>query len=141
MDSLRARQWWARGSLGLAVLAALVLLAFAGRRSFWLLVLTAAAVVVLLVAGFWFLQQRGVLRWLALAVAVGAPLALLVLFVTKGLLWVDVVAAALLAAAVAAARTALRPARSAWKLPVVVAPAPMRPFFVMNPRSGGGKVE
>jgi diacylglycerol kinase family enzyme len=140
MNSLQARQWWARGSLGLAFLAALVLLVFAGRRSFWLLVLTAAAGVVLLGAGFWFLQQRGVLRWLALALAVGAPLAVLVLFAAKGLLWVDVVAAVLLAAAVGAARTALRPDRSAWELPVVDAPAPMRPFFVMNPRSGGGKV-
>src|SRR3954463_4976425 len=97
MDSLRARQWWARASLALALLAALVLLAFAGRRSFWLLVLTAAAVVVLLGAGFWFLQQRGALRWLALALALGAPLAVLVLFVAKGLLWVDLVAAGLLA--------------------------------------------
>jgi diacylglycerol kinase family enzyme len=140
MDSLRARQWWARASLGLAVLAAVVLLAFAGRRSFWLLVLTAAAVVVFLSAGFWFLQQRGVLRWLALALAVAAPLAVLVLFVVKGLLWVDIVAAALLAAGVWAARTALRPDRASWELPVVDAPAPARPFFVMNPRSGGGKV-
>ena len=39
-----------------------------------------------------------------------------------------------------AARTALRPDRSAWALPVVDAPAPLRPFVVMNPRSGGGKV-
>jgi diacylglycerol kinase family enzyme len=140
MDSLRARQWWARASLGLAVLAAGVLLAFAGRRSFWLLVLTAAAVVVLLGAGFWFLQQRGVLRWVALVLAVGAPLAVLVLFVVEGLLWVAVLAAGLLAAAVAAAGTALRPDRSAWELPVVDASAPLRPFFVMNPRSGGGKV-
>jgi len=140
MDSLRARQWWARASLALAVLAAVVLLAFAGRRSFWLLILTAAAVVVLLGAGFWFLQQRGVLRWLALALAVAAPLAVLVLFVVKGLLWVDILAAALLAAAVWAARTALRPDRASWELPVVDAPAPARPFFVMNPRSGGGKV-
>src|SRR3954463_735853 len=140
MDSLRARQWWARASLALAVLAAVVLLAFAGRRSFWLLILTAAAVVVLLGAGFWFLQQRGVLRWLALALAVAAPLAVLVLFVVKGLLWVDIVAAALVAAAVWAARTALRPDRASWELPVVDAPAPARPFFVMNPRSGGGKV-
>src|SRR4051812_21012700 len=140
MNSLRARQWWARASLGLAVLAAVGVLAFAGRRAFWLVALTAAAVVVFLGAGFWFLQQRGVLRWLALALAVAAPLAVLVLFVVKGLLWVDIVAAALVAAAVWAARTALRPDRASWELPVVDAPAPARPFFVMNPRSGGGKV-
>src|SRR5688572_22238301 len=40
MDSLSARRWWARASLGLAVLAAAVLLAFAGRRGVWLVLLT-----------------------------------------------------------------------------------------------------
>ena len=49
-------------------------------------------------------------------------------------------AAALLVGGVAAARIALRPDRSEWTLPVVDAPAPRRPFLVMNPRSGGGKV-
>src|SRR4051794_14633537 len=140
MDSLRARRWWARASLGLAVLAAVGLLAFAGRRSLWLLLLTAVAVVVVLAAGFWFLLQRGVLRWLALALVVGAPVAVIVLFAVNRLLWVAVVTAVLLGAAVLAARTALRPDRSAWELPVVDAPAPRRPYVVMNPRSGGGKV-
>jgi diacylglycerol kinase family enzyme len=140
MDSLRARAWWARACLGLAVLAAVVLLVFAGRRGVWLVLLTAAAVVVVVAAGFWFLQQRGVLRWLALALVVGAPVAVLVVFVVERLLWVAVVAAVLLGAAVLAARTALRPDRSAWELPVVDATAPRQPFVVMNPRSGGGKV-
>jgi len=140
MDSLRARSWWARASLGLAVLAAVVLLAFAGRRGLWLVLLTAGAVAVVLAAGFWFLLQRGVLRWLALALAVGAPLAVLGLFVAAELLWVAVVAAGLLAAAVLTARIALSPDRSTWVLPVVDAPAPQRPFLIMNPRSGGGKV-
>src|SRR3954452_9135906 len=141
MNSLRARRWWARASLGLAVLAAVVLLAFAGRRSLWLLLLTAAAVVVVLAAGFWFLLQRGVLRWLALALVVGAPVAVIVVFAVNRLLWVAVVTAVLLGAAVLAARTALRPDRSAWVMPVVDAADPGRPFLVMNPRSGGGKVE
>src|SRR3954471_1559485 len=140
MDSLRARRWWARASLGFAVFAAVVLLAFAGRRSLWLLLLMAAAVVVVLAAGFWFLLQRGALRWLALALVVGAPVAVLVVFAVNRLLWVAVVTAVLLGAAVLAARTALRPDRSAWELPVVDAPAPRRPYVVMNPRSGGGKV-
>src|SRR4051812_39737852 len=140
MDSSRARQWWARASLGLAVLAAVVLLAFAGRRGVWLVLVTGAAVMVVLVAGFWFLVQRGMLRWMALALAVGTPVAVLVVFAVNRLLWVAVVTAVLLGAAVLAARTALRPDRSAWELPVVDAPAPRRPYVVMNPRSGGGKV-
>src|SRR3954469_2368282 len=140
MDSLRARRGGAGAGLGVAVSAAVVLLAFAGRRSLWLLLLTAAAVVVVLAAGFWFLLQRGVLRWLALALVVGAPVAVIVVFAVNRLLWVAVVPAVLLGAAVLAARTALRPDRSAWELPVVDAPAPRRPYVVMNPRSGGGKV-
>ena len=96
MDSLRARAWWARASLGLAVLAAVVLLVFADRRGVWLVLLTAAAVVVVVAAGFWFLLQRGVLRWLALALAVGAPVAVLVGFCVDRLLWVAVLVVAYL---------------------------------------------
>jgi diacylglycerol kinase family enzyme len=97
-------------------------------------------VVVVVAAGFWFLVQRGALRWLALAVAVGTPVAALILFAANGLLWVAVVAGALLLAGVGAGRLALAPERSSWTLPVAAAPAPRRPFLIMNPRSGGGKV-
>jgi diacylglycerol kinase family enzyme len=140
MDSWRARAWWARASIGLALLAVVVLVAFAERRGIWLVLLTAAAAVVVLASGFWFLRERGVLRWLALALVVGAPLAVIVLFISARLLWVALLAAGLLAAAVMAARYALRPDRSAWALPVADAPPPRHPFLVMNPRSGGGKV-
>ena len=140
MDSLRARSWWARASLASAALAVVVLASFAGRRGLWLVLLTAAATVVVVAAGFWFLQQRGTLRWLALALALAAPVAVLVVFVAARLLWVAVVAAVLLGVAVLAGRTALRPARSEWTLPVADAPAPRQPFVIMNPRSGGGKV-
>jgi diacylglycerol kinase family enzyme len=113
---------------------------FAGRRGFWLLLFTVAAVVVTVVAGYWFLLQRGILRWLALALAVGAPLALLVTEAVYDLLRVAVLAGALLLGAALAAGTALTPDPSEWALPVTGAPAPRRPFVVMNPRSGGGKV-
>jgi len=98
-------------------------------------------VVVAAASAFWFLQRRGVLRWLGLALAVGVPCAVLVLFVVERLLWVAVVAVVLLGAAVFAARLALRPDRSSWVMPVVDVADPVRPFLVMNPRSGGGKVE
>jgi len=81
-----------------------------------------------------------VLRWVALALALGAPVALIVVFIGQRLLWVAVLSVVLLGAAVLAARTALRPDRSAWELPVVDVPDVRRPFVVMNPRSGGGKV-
>jgi diacylglycerol kinase family enzyme len=140
VDSMRARQWCARGAFALVAVAFVVLLAFAGRRGLWLLLLTAGAVVVVIAAVFWFLLQRGPLRWLALAVVVGAPIGVLVTFVVDRLLWVAVLAAALLLTGVAAARLALRPDRSRWTLAVSAAPDPRHPFLVMNPRSGGGKV-
>jgi diacylglycerol kinase family enzyme len=141
VESLRARRWCARGSLALVAVAFVVLLAFAGRRGLYLVLLTAATVVVVVAASFWFLLQRGALRWLALALAVLTPVAVLVLFAVNRLLWVAALAAALMVAGVAAARVALAPARSEWTLPVTATPAPQRPFVIMNPRSGGGKVE
>src|SRR3954468_3732767 len=140
MASQRARFWQARASLASAVLAVAVLAVFADRRGLWLVLLTAAAAAVVVAAGFWFLQQRGALRWLALALALAAPVALLVVFIAERLLWVALVAAALLALALLAARTALRPDPSEWALPLADAPPPQRPFVIMNPRSGGGKV-
>jgi diacylglycerol kinase family enzyme len=140
METLRARRWQARAALGLVLVTAGVLVGVAGRRSLWLLLLTTAAVAVVVAAGFWFLQQRGVLRWVALALAVSAPMVVVVAFAAERLLWVDLLAVVLLGAAVVAARSALRPDRSAWELPVVDVPPPLRPWIVMNPRSGGGKV-
>jgi diacylglycerol kinase family enzyme len=96
--------------------------------------------VVVVAAAFWFALSRGPARWLALAVALAAPVAVLVVFVADRLLWVAVLAAALLVAASVAAHAALRPDRSQWALAVVEAPPPRHPFLVMNPRSGGGKV-
>ena len=140
MESLSARRWCARASLALVAAAFVLLLSFAGDGGLWLVILTVASAVVLVGASFWFLVQRGPVRWFALALAVLTPVAVLVLFAVNRLLWVAVVAAALLVAAVAVARLALAPARSTWSLPVASAPAPQQPFVIMNPRSGGGKV-
>ena len=80
------------------------------------------------------------LRWLALAVAVAAPLAVLVVFVIERLLWVALVAAVLFGRRRARRPHRAAPGPSAWTLPVADAPDAERPFLVMNPRSGGGKV-
>ncbi|MGY1753474.1 diacylglycerol/lipid kinase family protein [Blastococcus sp. SYSU D01042] len=131
----------ARAAFALVAVAAVLLLVSAGRRGIWMVVLTALAAAAVLAAGFWFLRLRGPLRWLALAVAAAVPVALLVLFAANRLLWVALVAAGLLFAAVAAARTALRPDASEWTLPVHEVPPARHPFLVMNPHSGGGKVD
>jgi diacylglycerol kinase family enzyme len=138
--SMSARRWCARCSLALVALAFVVLLACAGRRGLWLVLVTAAAAVVVVAALFWFLFQRGPLRWLALTLALAAPVAVLVWFASDRLLWVALTAAAAWALGIAAAQLALRPDRSEWVLKTVGAPAPSHPFLVMNPRSGGGKV-
>ena len=119
MDSLRARRWWARGSLALVTLAFVLLLAFAGRRGLWLVLLTVAdrrrrrgrRVLVPAATGRAALAGAGAGRR-------RTPVAVLVLFAANRLLWVAVVAAALLVAGIAAARIALRPDRSEWTLPV-----------------------
>jgi len=100
VESKRARQWLARVSLALVAAAFVVLLAFAGRRGLWLVLLTAGTAAVVVAALFWFLLQRGPLRWLALALAVGAPVAVLVVFAADRLLWVAVLAAVVLAAGI-----------------------------------------
>jgi diacylglycerol kinase family enzyme len=140
VSSLRSRRWWARGSLALVAAALLLLLAFAGDGGLWLVLFTAVAAAVVVASLFWFLLHRGPVRWLAVALAVATPVTLLAVFVANGLLWVAVLGAVLLVAGVAAAHTALRPHRSEWALPVTDAPPPRRPFVIMNPRSGGGKV-
>lgn len=140
MESVDARRWWARASLGLVAAGVVLLLSFAAEGGLWLLVATTAVTALVVAALYWFLVQRGLLRWLALAVVVAAPAALVAGFVAEGLVWAVVAGVALKAAAVAAARVALAPRRDEWELPVEEAPPARRPFLVMNPRSGGGKV-
>ena len=141
MESMRARRWWARGALALVVLAFVVLLAFAGRRGLWLVLLTGATAVVVVAALFWFLLQRGPLRWLALGLAVAAPLAVLVGVrggpaALGGRGWPPRSGPS--GSPPPTPRCA--PTRSEWVLKTADAPAPRQPFLVMNPRSGGGKV-
>jgi len=140
VESVGAKQWSARAALVLVVAAVAVLLAFAGRRGLWLVLLTVVMVVVVVAAAFWFALSRGPLRWLALLLVLTAPLSVLVVFAADRLLWVAITAAALLVAGNVAAHAALRPDPSEWALPVVDVPPPRHPFLVMNPRSGGGKV-
>jgi diacylglycerol kinase family enzyme len=64
----------------------------------------------------------------------------LVLYMRRGLLWVVLVALGLLALAVAAGRAALRRDAIPERMREHEVPPPRRPFLIMNPRSGGGKV-
>ncbi|MEU8542077.1 diacylglycerol kinase family protein [Streptomyces sp. NPDC048717] len=94
-------------------------------------------------AGVWWLvAHRGPVRFLGALVALGAPAAVLVLFVHGGL-WTHALRALLLwAVALAFARTAMRHPdhkRHGRSRPRP-APRALRPVLLMNPRSGDGKV-
>src|SRR5689334_3709350 len=101
-----------------------------------------AAAVVTLASAYVFLSRRGVLRWLALAVFVLAPVAVIVVYAFRNLLWVAIVAAAAWLLAGLTARLALTGDQPDWRMPEHPATPPARhPYLIMNPRSGGGKVE
>ncbi|RZL75527.1 MAG: diacylglycerol kinase, partial [Rhodococcus sp. (in: high G+C Gram-positive bacteria)] len=136
-----ARRWWARAAFALAILAVAVPLVSAGLlRSVGVLVVGVGGVVVMVAALYWFLASRGVLRWISLAIAILAPIIVLVLFIGARLL-AEVVAAVVLAfLAVLCARAALRGRTSDTAVREAPAPPAHRPVLIMNPHSGGGKV-
>jgi diacylglycerol kinase family enzyme len=100
----------------------------------------AVAAGLIVAGGYLFLAHRGVLRQLGLGLVVLVPVAALVVFAWRHVIWVAVVAVVLLALAFAAARLALAPAAPAPGMPAREVRPPARAFLIMNPKSGGGKV-
>ncbi len=137
--SRRSRQL-ARAALLLVVAATVVLLGAALQNGMPLLLLAALGVVVLVASAYWFLAHRGPVRWLALLLVAGTPLLLARLFVAQRLLTALLIVAGLLLLAGVAGRAALAGRRPTPPMPEYGVPPPRRPFLVMNPRSGGGKV-
>ena len=140
--STPAQRWLARLSFALAGLAIVIVLVFAGIKSIGMLVVGLVAAAVTLGAAYFFLSQRGILRWLSLAVFVLAPIAVIVVYAFKDLLWVAIVAAVAWLLASMTARLALTADQPDWRMPERPAePPPRHPYLIMNPKSGGGKVE
>ena len=141
-EATRSQRWLAWLSFGLAGLAATILVVFAGLRSFAMLAVALVGAVLTLAAAYFFLSRRGVVRWLSLAVVVLAPIGVIVAHALAGLLWVAILAVAVWVLAGVTARLALaRDRRTDWHMPEHPAQPPAaHPFFIMNPRSGGGKV-
>jgi len=138
----RSSHWLARLSFVLAGLAIVILLAVAGVKSLAMLVVGLVAAAVSLGAAYVFLSRRGMVRWLAFAVFVAAPIAVIVVYAFNHLLWVAILSAALWLLAGVTARQALTGERPDWRMPEHPAQPPARhPYLIMNPRSGGGKVE
>jgi diacylglycerol kinase family enzyme len=140
-QSTPAQRWLARLSFVLAGLAIAILI-FAGLKSLAMLAVGVAAAVVSLAAAYLFLSRRGIWRWLSLAVFVLVPIAVIVVYASRDLLWIAIVSAAAWLLASMTARLALAGDRADWRMPERPAQPPARhPYLIMNPKSGGGKVD
>jgi diacylglycerol kinase family enzyme len=137
----RGQRWLARLAFAAAAAAVVVLLLAGALRSVTALLVGFAGLAIACAAAWWFLAHRGIVRWLAGAVLVAAPVAVIVVYVVAGLLWEVALSVVLAAAAVAAGRAALSSDRLPGKPREHAAPPPRQPFVIMNPRSGGGKVK
>jgi hypothetical protein len=118
----------------------LVILAFAGLESLGLFAVGVCGLTAAVAALWWFVSRRGAFRWLALGVAILAPVLVLILCVAERLLWVVVVAVGLSTVAAAAGRAALAALGADTRPEEHEVPPPRRPFLIMNSQSGGGKV-
>lgn len=136
------QRWLARLAFLMAAAAGVLVLAVAGvRGSVGLLLVGVAGMAVALAGAWWFLSHRGLWRWLAGVLVIVAPLTVAILYARARLIWVVILFAVLWLAALAAGRRALAdPGVSAGPREYAT-PPPGRPFLIMNPRSGGGKVE
>ena len=136
----RGQRWLARLAFAAAAASVVVLVLAGALRSVTALLLGLAGLAIACAAGWWFLANRGIRRWLALAVLVAAPVFVIVVYVVAGLLWEVALSVALAVIAVAAGRAALGGGRLPDKPREHAATPPRQPFMIMNPRSGGGKV-
>jgi diacylglycerol kinase family enzyme len=138
----RSQRWLARLSFVLLGLAVVLVVVLAGLKSVSMLAVGVVGVAVSLAAAYVFLSRRGVLRWVAFAVFVLAPVAVIVVYAVRGLLAEAVILAAGWLLASVTARLALAGDQSDWRMPEHPAQPPVRhPYLIMNPKSGGGKVE
>ena len=137
----RSQRWLARLSFVLAALAIVSLVVVAGVKSLAMLALGVAAAVVSVASAYVFLSRRGPWRWLSLTVFLLAPIAVIVIYAFKDLLWIAVLAAAIWLLASMTARLALAGNPADLRMPEHPAQPPARhPYLIMNPKSGGGKV-
>jgi len=133
------QRWLARGAF-VAALGAVVALFVGGRGSIAVIAVGVLGLALALAGAWWFLSNRGVLRWLAAVLAVAAPIGIVVFYANHHRLNDVVIALLLAAAAVSMARAAVARSRTPDGVPEERTPAPTRPYLIMNPRSGGGKV-
>ena len=105
-----------------------------------LALLVALGLVTTIAAAYWSLAYRDWRRAASPALLVLAPLVVVWLVVRAGLVVVLVAVGVLLALALAAGRAALASQVDSAGMPEYVVRRQRRPFVVMNPRSGSGRV-
>jgi diacylglycerol kinase family enzyme len=133
------QRWLARGAILAATASiAVPLLAIGFQASLAAIIVGVAGLAVIGASVWWALTHKGIVRWLAVALAVLVAVAVLILYTSRELVWVVLAAFALQALAVALGRAALRRGPSTMR--EYDSPSPRRPYLIMNPRSGGGKV-
>ncbi|MEV6653765.1 diacylglycerol kinase family protein [Streptomyces sp. NPDC051219] len=137
----RAQRWTARLAIAAAAAAVIALAVVAGLRGVALLAMGAAGTAVTAAAVWWALTRRGLVRAGAVALAAAAPVVVLVLQIAAGLLGELLACLALAALAVGAGWAALAGDVVPTTPHAHLVPPPEHPVLVMNPRSGGGKVE
>jgi diacylglycerol kinase family enzyme len=133
-------RWLARSAFVLMLAAVAVLIGFAELGGLIMIVIGVIGAVLVVTGVYLFLAHRGLLRWMAAAVVILTPVAILVLFALHNLIWVALVSLALLALAAGAGRRALTSTAPGPGMRAREVPPPKRAFLIMNPRSGGGKV-
>ncbi|WP_353479763.1 diacylglycerol kinase family protein [Streptomyces sp. ALI-76-A] len=120
----------------------LVPLVAAGLRSVLWALAGIAGLALTAVGAWWTLAHTGTLRALGAALSVTAPIAVLALYATFGMLGPALLSLGLWLLAVTAARTALSPGHTdPAQSGQAVTEMPRTPWVLMNPRSGGGKVD
>jgi diacylglycerol kinase family enzyme len=140
-QSTPAQRWLARLSFVLAGVAIVILVVFAELKSLAMFAVGLVAAVVSVAAAYFVLSRRGVVRWLSLGVLVLAPIAVIAIFAVGGVLWVAIVSAGVWLLAGVTARQALTGDPEDWRMPEYPAQPPARrPYLIMNPKSGDGKV-
>jgi len=133
------QRWLARASFAALLAALVVLVAAEGAIGLTLLAIGLGGAAAILAGGFWFIAKRDVRRWIGLAVVLISVVLVVIAFFRANVIVVAVISLGLLALGGVAARHALRHTPQPW-MPVTAASPPHKPFIVMNPRSGGGKV-
>ncbi|MFF1695270.1 diacylglycerol/lipid kinase family protein [Streptomyces sp. NPDC058257] len=138
--TMRGQRWLARASLASAAAAVLVLAVFAGFRTFALLGVGLAGLAITAAAVWWILSRRGLLRILAVLLALTAPIWVVVEFTRARLSWVVVASGVLWLLSAGTGRAAIARHTVPDPMPERPAAAFRHPVLIMNPRSGGGKV-